>query len=204
MQVQEQVQEQVQGYLALAPALALFSYFYPAMSKSKPITYQTRVQRLDSMNGMHYLEVPAYVIQELGGKISVRLHCTVNGQLTFPCGPVALGEGKGCISLNKKRMQELGVKYKQEVTVSLIKDSSKYGMEMPEELRELLKQDTEGATRFKLLPPGKQRYVIYYVNQVKDAQRKIERAIKLIENLKKTNIGKESFREMLGKDRARG
>lgn len=169
------------------------------MAKDKPITYQTRIGRLDSMNGMHYLEVPAHVIRELGGKINIRLLCTVNNQVTFPCGPVALGEGKGCVSLNKKRMLELGVKYKQEVTVSLVKDPSKYGMDMPEELSELLKQDTEGAARFKLLPPGKQRYIIYYVNGVKNSERKIERAIKLIENLKKTKIGKETFREMLGK-----
>jgi len=171
------------------------------MNKERTVTYKTFVGRLDYMNGMHYLEIPAYIIQQLGGKLSMRLLCTVNGKLTFPCGPVALGEGKGCISLNKKRMQELGVKYKQEVEVSLTKDSSKYGMQMPEELGELLKQDTEGARRFKLLPAGKQRYIIYYVNLVKSSQLRIERSILLIENLKKTKPGKESFRELLRKER---
>jgi hypothetical protein len=171
------------------------------MSNDKPVTYKTRIQRLDYMNGMHYLEVPAYIIQELGGKLKMRLLCTINDRLTFPCGPVALGNGSGCVSLNKKRMQELGVKYGQEVQVALVKDPSKYGMEMPLELAELFKQDKEGEKRFKLLPPGKQRYILYYVNLVKDSQRKIERAIQLIENLKKTKIGKETFREMLGKAR---
>ena len=154
---------------------------------------------MDALNSMHYLEVPLYIIEELGGQLKMRLICTINNKITFPCGPIALGNGNGCISLNKKRMQELGVHYKDEITVALVKDPSKYGMEMPEELSELLKQDKEGAKRFQLLPPGKQRYIIYYVNMVKSSQLKVERAIKLIENLKKTKIGKESFREMLGK-----
>jgi hypothetical protein len=169
------------------------------MASDNPITYKTRIERLEYMNEMHYLEVPPDVIQQLGGSLKVRLLCTVNKKLTFPCGPIALGNGSGCISINKNRMKELGVRFKDEVQVSLVKDPSKYGMEMPEELSELLKQDKEGARRFKLLPPGKQRYIIYYVNQVKSSQLKINRAILLIENLKKTKIGKESFREMLGK-----
>jgi hypothetical protein len=167
---------------------------------TQPITYKTRIERLEYLNGMHYLEIPFDVIQQLGGSLKVRLLCTVNKKLTFPCGPIALGNGNGLITINKKRMKELGVGFKDEVQLSLIKDPSKYGMEIPGELSELLKQDKEGARRFKLLPPGKQRYIIYYVSQVKSSQLKINRAILLIENLKKTKPGKESFREMLGKD----
>jgi hypothetical protein len=171
------------------------------MPKEKPVSYKTRIQRLDTLNSMHYVEVPAHIIDELGGKLKMRLLCTINNTLTFPCGPTALGNGSGYISLNKKRMEELGVRYRDELTVSLVKDPSKYGMEMPEELNELFRQDKEGEKRFKLLPPGKQRYIIYYVNMVKSSQLKVERAIRLIENLKKTTIGKESFREILAKNR---
>jgi hypothetical protein len=166
---------------------------------TKPISYKTSIEKLDYMNEMHYLEVPVAVLKQLGGSLKVRLLCTVNKKITFPCGPIALGNGSGYITINKKRMKELGVGYKDEVQLSLVKDPSKYGMEIPKELSELLKQDKEGAKRFKLLPPGKQRYIIYYVNGVKSSQLKINRAILLIENLKKTKIGKESFREMLGK-----
>jgi uncharacterized protein YdeI (YjbR/CyaY-like superfamily) len=98
-------------------------------------------------------------------------------------------------------MKELGVKNKDIVEVELKKDSSKYGMEVPEELKELLLQDSEGNRRFNLLPPGKQRYIIYYVAGVKSTQLRINRAIRLIENLKKTKEGKESFREILHKDK---
>jgi hypothetical protein len=170
------------------------------MPAKKPVLFKTCIERLTSMNDMHYLEVPAEVIKQLGGTLKVRLLCTVNNKLTFPCGLVALGNDCGYISLNKKRLKDLRVGFKDEVQVSLVKDPSKYGMEMPDELRELLKQDKEGSSRFKLLPPGKQRYIIYYVNMVKSSQLRINRAIKLIENLKRTKPGKESFREILGKE----
>ena len=92
----------------------------------------------------------------------------------------------------------MGLKFKDEVTVSLKKDESEFGMEVSEELKELLDQDAEGMRRFKMLPPGKQRYIIHYVNTVKSSQKRIDRAILLITNLKKTKEGKESFRQMLG------
>ena len=169
------------------------------MAKQSSIVFTTNIHRLEHLVGMHYLEVPHDIVQQLGGKFKIRLLCTVNDAITFQCGLVALGNGSGYLSINARRMKQLGLKFGNKVTVKLEKDVSKYGMNMSEELTELLSQDKEGNRRFKLLPPGKQRYIIYYVNMVKSSQLRINRAIKLIENLKKTKEGKESFREILGK-----
>ncbi len=168
------------------------------MESPFPIQYSTSIQQLDHLVGMRYLEVPASIVKKLGGKFNVRLLCTVNGSITFQCGIVALGKGCAYISFNKKRMKEIGVKDGDTVKVSLAPDSSKYGMEFPPELKELFRQDKEGKMRFDLLSPGKQRYVINYVSTVKNSQLRIDRAILLIENLKKLPKGKESFRAMLG------
>ena len=148
--------------------------------------------------GTHYLEVPPEVIQQLGGKLKQRLRCTLNNTLTFQCGLVALGQGAAYISLNSKRMKEARVKLGDEVSVSLQPDESEYGMEVPEELAELLRQDDEGLHRFRLLTPGKQRYIIQYVASVKSSQLRIDRALLLINNLKTLPVGKENFRQMLG------
>ena len=163
------------------------------------IKYKTHVNKLPHLLGMHYLEVPQDVVQQLGGKYSVRLLCTINNCLTFQGGLVALGNGSGYISVNNKRLKQLGLKAGTEVWVKLEKDESKYGMEMPEELEELLAQDAAGKKRFDGLTPGRQRYIIHYVSGIKSTQLRIDRAILLIENLKKLPVGKESFREMLGK-----
>lgn len=127
-----------------------------------------------------------------------RLLCSVNDHKTFQCGVVSLGDGKGYITLNNKRMKEYGVEFGERVTVKLSYDKSEYGMAVPEELSTLLKQDPEGMDRFKKLTPAKQRYIIFYVSQVKSSQLRIDRSIKLITNLKKTIPGKEDFRAVLG------
>lgn len=146
---------------------------------------------------MHYLEIPQEVVQQLG-TLKQRLHCTVNAKVKFQCGLMALGEGKAYISISKKRMQELGVKLEDTVTVKLEKDDSTYGTEMPAEMEELLRQDEEGNRRFLLLKPGMQRYMLNHVGAVKSVQLRVDRAITLIENLKKLPEGKEDFRAMLG------
>lgn len=171
-----------------------------AKKKEIPITYKTKIYKLERLLGMHYLEVPPDIIDQLGGKLKIRLICTVNDKISFQCGLMALGNGSAYISINNARLKKLGLKFKDTATVSLKKDDSEYGMEMPEELKELLKQDEEGQRRFNLLTAGFQRYIIYYVAGVKNTQKRVDRAIMLITNLKKTKEGKETFRQLLGKD----
>ena len=82
--------------------------------------------------------------------------------------------------------------------VSIMPDTSKYGMKMPEELDALLEQDEEGAQLFEDLTPGQKRYIIHYVSQVKSSQKKIDRAILLINNLKTMSPEKFDFRYLFG------
>lgn len=162
------------------------------------LAFITHIHRLNKLR-LNYLEVPVAVVEQLGGKFKIRLLCSVNGATPFQAGLVALGQGRGYITLSSQRMKQLGLQLGAQVQVMLEQDTSEYGMEVPEELSELLRQDPEGKKRFELLPPGKQRYIIYYVAGVKSSQRRIDRAILLIENLKRLPVGKEDFRAMLGK-----
>ncbi|WP_439880699.1 DUF1905 domain-containing protein [Pontibacter sp. MBLB2868] len=162
------------------------------------IEFNTHINLLPHLPGMHYLEVPQEIVQQLGGKLKLRLHCTVNGSLTFQCGLMALGQGRAYISISKKRMQALGLQCGDQARVKLEKDDSKYGTAVPEEFEELLRQDDEGARRFGLLTAGMQRYIINHVGVVKSTQLRVDRAITLIENLKQLPEGKEEFRAILG------
>ncbi|RDV12597.1 DUF1905 domain-containing protein [Pontibacter diazotrophicus] len=159
------------------------------------IHFQTHIGLLSHLPGIHYLEVPKEVVQELG---KGRLYCTVNGKLKFQCGLMALGEGKAYISISKKRMQETGVKLGDTIAATLERDESQFGTEVPAEMEELLRQDEEGNRRFLLLKPGMQRYMLQHVAGVNNPQLRVDRAITLIENLKKLPEGKENFRAMLG------
>ncbi|WP_255697914.1 YdeI/OmpD-associated family protein [Fulvivirga ligni] len=161
-------------------------------------TFKSTIGKLDHLN-MKYLEIPKDVIDKVGG-MKQRVVITVNKTVTFQSGFMALGEGKAYISINNQRLKKLHADVGTTVDIKLEKDTSEYGMPVPEELQELLKQDDEGRRRFDMLPKSKQRYVIYYVAQVKRSQSRIDRAIMLIENLKQLPEGNEEFRKMLGKD----
>jgi uncharacterized protein YdeI (YjbR/CyaY-like superfamily) len=97
-------------------------------------------------------------------------------------------------------MKKLGVKVGDTIEVSLQKDESKYGAEMPDELAEILKLDEEGFRRFENLVPGKSRYIIQYLLKIKSPQLRIEKALRIIENLKKCPEGKEVFKDFLNFD----
>jgi len=110
----------------------------------------------------------------------------------------SIGRRKGYISLNAKRLTTLHLKKGDAVDVLLKKDDSEFGAEVPEELAEVFAQDQEGFQRFEKLVAGKQRFIIRHVTAVKNSQLKIERALALLNNLKKLPPGKETFKGMMG------
>lgn len=164
----------------------------------KPISFSTHIDKLSYLKTF-YLEIPASIVKKIGGIGKQRLMCEVNKQLEFQCGLVSLPEGKAYISINSKRMKELGVENGDTVTVILTEDKSEFGVDVPEELEELFKQDPEGKRRFDLLKPGMQRYILNFVNTVKSPQLRVDKAFMLINNLKNLMQGKETFKEILGK-----
>ncbi len=167
----------------------------------KPIRFKSKVDLLPHLPGMHYVEIPKEVVDSIGAGFKLRVVCTVKspkGSVTFQGGLMSLGRGRAYLSINKKRMKEAAVIAGSRIEVTLKPDVTEYGLELPEELRELLAQDSEGRKRFEGLTPGRRRWILHYVGQVKSTEKRLERSITLIENLKTLPVGKESFRAMLG------
>jgi len=162
------------------------------------IKFKSKIKKLEHLSG-HYIQVPAPVVVKIGGISKQRWICTIDGSLSWQCGIVAHKLGSGYVILNQKLMKKGELKEGMLINVELKKDKSKFGMTVPQELAELLAQDREGISRFEALAPGKLRYIIYYVNQVKSPQLRIERAVRCINNLKKLPKGKESFAGILAK-----
>lgn len=154
---------------------------------------------------MHYLEVSSAILTELNegqenGKFNQRVIINVNEKVEWQAGIVALGEGKGYITLSKARMKTLDVHLGDNLTFTLTKDTSEYGHEFPRELEEVLRQDPEAKHRFETLSQGKQRTIIYYILQVKSSDKRIERSLLFMNNLKRCPIGMETMRLLFGKE----
>ncbi|MGZ3694169.1 MAG: YdeI/OmpD-associated family protein [Bdellovibrionota bacterium] len=160
------------------------------------------MKRLEKFS-MFYLEVPPRVIKSLGGKFRIRLVCTLNKKLSFQCGLMALGKGLGYITLAKHRLQALEIAPGGTLSVELRPDPSKFGMTVPKEFSEVLRQDSEGKKRFNKLSPGKQRNMIFFVSGTKNSDLRIERALRIVENLKLLPPGKETVSGIFGKRSSR-
>ena len=124
-----------------------------------------------------------------------RLIVTLNDTEEFHCALQPKGDDNWFVHVNKERQKKLGLNIGDEVRVSIRPDDSKYGMAVPEEFAELIRQDPEGDRCFHLLTPGKQRSLLHIIGGPKRSSTRLQKAIAVIEYLKSTG-GKLDFREL--------
>src|SRR4030095_4087381 len=158
-------------------------------STMKPVRFKSILTKSTGEYGGLYFPVPETVAMQFEKQNGTRrVVCTANGKLTFQCA--VLPHSKGFyIGTNKASRDTLGIKPGDKVELELKKDESKYGLPMPEEFAEVLKQDPEGDKLFHSLTPGKQRSILWFVGSVKDIDKRIQTALIFIEHLKR-NDGK--------------
>ena len=99
------------------------------------------------------------------------------------------------ILLNKENTKKHNLKLGDEVSVSIEKDTSKYGCEISEEMVEVLFSDPEGSDLFHLLTAGKQRTLIHIINKFKSSQLKIDRSFVILQHLK-NNLGNVDYKKL--------
>ena len=89
------------------------------------------------------------------------------------------------IYFSKAKQKELDVFMNDYFELQVFEDTSKYGVEMSEELEAVLLSDYEAYTIFEGLTPGKQRSIIYAISRYKSPQLRVDKALLLTENLKR-------------------
>lgn len=88
------------------------------------------------------------------------------------------------LSFGKRYQKQLGVQKGDFFTLQLAEDTTKYGVEMPEEFSAVLESDPYALEKFEALTDGKKRSLIYHIIRIKDSQTRIDRALLISENLK--------------------
>jgi len=168
-------------------------------------SFTSKIGHLKKLN-MHHITISNEVLKSFwtaedeGSLYNQRFHITINDTITWQAGTMASGNNNAYIVFSKARMKKLDARLNDEVKVELKRDFSKYGFDVPEEFTEVLNQDPEGKERFDSLRMGVQRAIIYLVIQLKSSEKKIEKSIFFLENLKKARKGEETMRNVLGKD----
>jgi hypothetical protein len=149
---------------------------------AKPIELSSPLQC--SPTGWHFIEVPAETAERVRVGRSWRVVCTLNGTHTFQCALNPNGKGGFAIGVSKPIREKLGVHEGSTMDVTLARDTSRYGLPMPAELEEVIRQEEDGDRLFHALSPGNQRLAIQIVDAVKDVDMRIYRALVIIRQLR--------------------
>lgn len=141
----------------------------------------------------HHVRVPAADAAPYIAAKQLRVVCSFEGHEPFQCALTPIGGGQYVIKINKQWQRKLGIAEGGNLEVEMWPDDSTYGLPMPEEMTELLRQDEEGDQYFHALTVGKQRTLLYIVNQGKDSEQRIARAVVVVNHLK-AHQGRIDFR----------
>ena len=97
----------------------------------------------------------------------------------------ALQKIKGAyrIMFSKKHQKTIGVSPTEPFEIRLSPDTSKYGVEVPEEFQAVLESDPEAFTHFEQLSDGLKRSLIYFVKRFRNSQTRIDKSLIIANNL---------------------
>lgn len=164
-------------------------------SSKQEFHFTSILERSDNKLWGAHFRVPVDVAKKLIDKESHRVICTLNGKEEYQCAILHYRRRLPVISVNQGLRKKLRLDFGSEVDVLLRKDSSEYGLPLPEELQELLRQDDEGNRLFHALTRGKQRTLLYIIGSAKDTDKRASRAVTIVRHLK-TNRGKINHKQL--------
>tara|TARA_R110002020_G_scaffold133131_3_gene297117 strand:+ start:699 stop:1184 length:486 start_codon:yes stop_codon:yes gene_type:complete len=89
------------------------------------------------------------------------------------------------IMFGKRNQEKISLSKDNLFTIQLFEDTSKYGVEVPEEMEAVLLTDYEAYQIFESLTAGFKRSLIYAISRYKNSQTRIDKSLILCENLKR-------------------
>ncbi|MEM8508476.1 MAG: YdeI/OmpD-associated family protein [Bacteroidota bacterium] len=140
-----------------------------------------------AVRGMHSIIIP----EEYAAPFIAQGHSRVKVQASFGGKSIAFHaalkkyHGQFMMMFSKNKQQELELLPNDYFTLQLFEDTSKYGVEVPEELEAVLLSDYDAYQIFESLTKGKQRGLIYAIIRIKKSQTRIDKSLILCENLKR-------------------
>ncbi|WP_460542863.1 YdeI/OmpD-associated family protein [Echinicola sediminis] len=154
-------------------------------------SFKAILENFDTKLWQYHFPIPDNIAEGLIEKENRRVVCHIEN-IRFQA---ALMKSKAYwfILINQKIRDQLGLTEGDTATLHLEKDHSEFGHKMPEELQVLLDQDDEGNELFRALTMGKQRSLVYIVTQVKNTNRRLNKALAIVDHLKEVQ-GKLDFK----------
>ncbi|MEM9987726.1 MAG: DUF1905 domain-containing protein, partial [Bacteroidota bacterium] len=90
------------------------------------------------MGGYFYVDLAASLVETFPQQRKTRLLCTLDQDLTYPCGLNHLGDGNFFLIISGKNLKKVGKSLGDTLWVELDEDPNPLGVEVPEVLEVLL------------------------------------------------------------------
>jgi len=148
-----------------------------------------------SLEGKYVIFLPESQVApfiEKGHKRAEIIATSHKKQLTFH-GALRKRNGAYQLMFSKQKQKELNLLPGDIFQLQLLEDTTKYGVEMPEELEAVFESDPEAFSIFKSFTDGKKRSLIYYIKRIKNIQTRVDKALLISENIK---MGITDLREL--------
>jgi hypothetical protein len=165
-------------------------------SKLPTTSFTAEIDKFENTNLWHFhIHVPRKTAEKFIDGNDRRIVCTLNKTETFQAALMPSGKGDFFILVNKKLRDRLKLRDADEVFVELEKDTSEFGLPMPEEFAELMDQDYAGKEHFMALTDGKKRTLLYIIGKPKSPDLRIRNGIAVLEHLKR-NEGQVNYKQL--------
>lgn len=158
--------------------------------------FTTKIDSNSSQLWSNHFMVPNEIAEYFLKKRNTRrVICNINDKLRIHCAITSDGLGQYYITINKANRKKLSLEVGDSIKTELTEDTSKYGMNCPKEMIELLNLDEEGSALFHKLTAGKQRSLLHIIDKVKSSDLRIGKSVVILNYLKENN-GNLNFQEL--------
>ena len=144
---------------------------------------QTTLEDFHSKLFRYYISVSKEVGDQFVKGENRRITCSINGTDPYQCA-LMYQDGGFYILVNNQIRKKIGIEEGDKIEVTIEKDTSKFGHEVPASFEALLDQDEEGKAYFDSLTMGKQRSLIYLVKKVKNVDSQIAKGLAIMQHLR--------------------
>ncbi len=165
------------------------------MTELKYLFFESEICSLDNLIWGLHIPIPSELVDKLISEDHKRIVYHVKDSEPLHRAMMPDGNGGFYLLLNKEIQKKQKLELGEKVKVKIRKDDSRYGMNISEEMLELLDQDEEGSHYFHKLTDGKQRSLIYIATKPKSSAKRVEKALVILDYLKSTQ-GKLDFKEL--------
>ena len=157
-------------------------------------SFKASILRFESDLWSYYVAIPRDIGNNFIEGDNRRVACIINDADPIHGALMSKGDVYS-IYVKKDFMRKHGISEGDEVDVVLKKDTSEYGLPLPESFEVLLDQDDEGRTYFKELTMGKQRSLIHIVGKVKNVDSQLAKGLAIMHHLKEAQ-GRLDFKRL--------